>query len=155
MNIYLIFVKEWELFNFNSLMLGRTAIMALTNLSLKRLNSQFSRPQKLVKRGLKVLVFTILAQLLWLCQHVLRTNTYWLLKQFRQNDTRYFGICSHMGNIFLWPRVIVNVILDGEVCNVELDSSSSSSWTSSWTRSWTQSPGRAWTSSWTSNCNSN
>ena len=82
-------------------MLGRTAIMALTNLSLKRLNSQFSRPQKLVKRGLKVLVFTILAQLLWLCQHVLRTNTYWLLKQFRQNDTRYFGICSHMGNIFL------------------------------------------------------
>ena len=57
-------------------MLRGTAIMALTNLSLKRLNSQFSRPQKLVKRGLKVLVFTILAQLLWLCQHVLRTNTY-------------------------------------------------------------------------------
>ena len=40
--------------------------MAIANLSLKRLNSQFSCLQKLVKRGLNVLVFTILAQLLWL-----------------------------------------------------------------------------------------
>ena len=34
-------------------MLFRTAIMAFTNLSLKRLNSQFSCLQKLVKRGMK------------------------------------------------------------------------------------------------------